>query len=256
MTKTVTKQPLQWVQKPAAGNCSPGLEYFTGRPQMHLKQKIDVLEMVVGWEQTNKFRITDPQTGEVIGMFKEQSGMCARQCCKNGRGFKAQVVDAQGDVIFKMIRPFKCSFCGGFCCECEPDSCCASQQIYVYDRNDNKLGSVIQGQGVSGLGWIGCCCYCDWNLSLKDVKGNEQYIMRNDVCSLSCGCDDKHLPITRAGGLRVGALTKKWRGCATECCTIADALLIDFPNDADEAMKAVIVAACLLSDYNIWERQD
>jgi len=200
MTKPVTKQPLQWAAKPSPGQCIPGLEYFTGRPQMHLKQKIDVLEMVVGWEQTNKFRITDPKTGEVIGMFKEQSGACSRQCCKNMRGFTAQVVDSQGEVIFKMERPFKCSFCGGFCCQCDPDSCCASQQIYVYGRNGENLGSVIQQKGAHGLGWLGCCCCVDWNISVKDNKGLDRYVMRNDLCSLQCGFDDKLLPILDSSG--------------------------------------------------------
>jgi len=112
----VTKQPLQWANRPAPGNCAPGLEYFTGRPQIHLKQKIDVLESLIGWEQNNKFRITDPITGDVIGMFKEDSEVCHRQCCKNMREFKAQVLDAQGQIIFQLFRPFKCSCCNGFCC--------------------------------------------------------------------------------------------------------------------------------------------
>jgi len=251
----VTKQPLQWANRPAPGNCAPGLEYFTGRPQIHLKQKIDVLESLIGWEQNNKFRITDPITGDVIGMFKEDSEVCHRQCCKNMREFKAQVLDAQGQIIFQLFRPFKCSCCNGFCCAGSADGCCGAQQMDVMDSNGAVIGRIQQQDGCHGLGYLGCACCIDWNIELSDARGHVRYTMRNDLCSLQCGCDDKLLPIFDNSNNQTGKMTKKWRGCVTECCTIADALLIDFPADADESMKAVITAACLLSDYNIWEKE-
>merc|ERR1711988_707547 len=84
--KINTTQPksYQWMPKPEnRGNVPAGLEYIDSLTSIHLKQKIDKLEVLTGWQVKNKFRLTDPVTGQVIGLFKEESDCFQRQCCKN-----------------------------------------------------------------------------------------------------------------------------------------------------------------------------
>ena len=50
-------------------------------------------------------------------------------------------------------------------------------------------------------------------------------------------------------------VTKQWRGCAVECCTAADSILIEFPSEMTAVEKANLIAAVFLTDMNLWERQ-
>ena len=250
----VTKQPTptQWMAKsPTDTKCRPGLEIFANLKSVHLKQKIDMLEVLTGWQVKNKFRITNPETNEMIGMFKEAGGRCQRQCCNSARAFTADIVGEGDQVLFKIDRPLHCNCC---CCVDACDGCCG-QQMTVMDAAGEKL-SFIKQMNSSCI-----CCLSDWILSIPDASGQEKFRLENNICRATCCekfsdgcCTDKYLYINDVNGMRVGEVIKKWRGCLTECCTPADALLINFPDSATPEDKAAIIAAVLLSDYNLWEQ--
>jgi len=254
MSTPVTSQPVKWMIKPQSEvKCRPGLEILANMSSIHLKQKIDMLEVITGWQVKNKFRLTDPTTGAIIGFFKEESTCMQRQCCKNARTFQADVVGENDEVIFKLDRPCHC-MC--ICCTSACDGFCG-QEITVKDSNGNDLINIRQ---LSSNCW--CCCM-EWILSIPDESGNEKYRLENNVCKATCCekfdngcCSDKYLHINDSAGNRVGEVIKKWRGCATECCTPADSLLIEFPVDATPEDKASILGGVLLSDYNLWEQQN
>lgn len=245
----VTKQPLQWMSKPSKISGVPaGLEYLASLNSVHLKQKIDALEMFTGWQVKNKFRITDPSSGHVIGMFKEESDTCQRQCCKNMRAFTADVVDAQGDVVFKLDRPLHCNC---FCC---PDACDGGcgQEISILDSAGNTLGIARQNRDCSP-----CFCCLDWMLTIRDTAGNPKWVIGNNICKAACVCfDDVYVYIYDPQGNKVGTITKQWRGCLTECCTPADSILIEFPAGMTPGDKACILGTVLLTDYNLWEKNN
>ena len=257
----VTQQPssLDWFDFSKAStnqNVRPGLEVLAGLSSIHLKQKIDFLEVMTGWQVKNKFRITDPETGQIIGLFKEESGCCERQCCKNGRSFTADIVGPNNQVLFKLDRPLACQC---FCC---PDTTCcgcpSGQQMTVLDSQSQQIGFMTQEKSCHV-----CCCFLDWGLNITDQNGQFRYKMGNNVCKATCCekasdccCTDKFLYIYDASQRQVGRVVKKWRGCATEACTPADSLLIEFPGDATAEDKANLIAATLLSDYNLWEQQN
>jgi len=251
-TAPVTSQPVQWMAKKVAEvKCPPGMEILAGMTSIHLKQKIDMLEVITGWQVKNKFRLTDPETGQIVGFFREESTCCQRQCCKNGRTFTADIVGENDTTIFKLTRPCHC-MC--FCCTKACDGFCG-QEITVLDSRDQMVSQIRQ------LDSNCCICLADWILSIPDESGSEKYRLENGVCKATCCevpadgcCNDKYLHINDANGSRVGEVVKKWRGCATECCTPADALLITFPDDARPQDKAAIIGAVLLSDYNLWEQ--
>lgn len=253
----VTKQPTQqqWAAiKPANQQARPGLEHLATMSKIHLKQKIDMLEVLTGWQVKNKFRITDPDTGHIIGLFKEDSECCQRQCCKNARSFKADIVGENDRVLFKIDRPLACQ------CSCCPNACdgCCGQSMEVFDSQGQKILDIHQIQSCHIL-----CCLIDFGLDIVDVQGNFRFRVANNVCKATCCenfsdgcCTDKYLHIYDSGDRKVGRVIKKWRGCATECCTPADSLLIEFPESATPEDKAGIISATLLADYNIWEQQN
>ena len=97
----ITKPPKSnvWKSKPdAVEGLYPGLEYLQGMDSIFMKQKIDTLEVFTGWQVKNKWKLADPVTGDMIAAFREESDCCERQCCKNARGFKADITDSQGNV--------------------------------------------------------------------------------------------------------------------------------------------------------------
>lgn len=253
----VTKQPQQhqWFTPRATGEQTrPGLEILNGMRQVHLKQKIDMLEVITGWSVKNKFRITDPDSGHIMGLFKEESDTCERQCCKNARGFTANIMGENNVVIFKIERPLACA-CS--CCPRANDGCCG-QSLTVLDNQNNKISEIQQIQSCHLI-----CCNNLFGLTITDSQGNVKYTLQNTYCQAQCCekcsdgcCTDKYLHLVDTTGNSVGLVTKKWRGCATECCTPADSILIDFPETANSEDKASIISAVLLADYNLWEREN
>jgi len=249
LSKIVSSQPVKNVFGHNA--CRAGLETINSLKTIFLKQKIDALEIFTGWQVKNKFRLTDPSSDQIIGLFKEDSECCQRQCCKNMRSFDANIVSTQNQILFKINRPFHCAC---FCCPNANDGCCG-QAMTIFDNQSIQIGKVFQNAGCSG-----CiiCCLNKWSLTITDQFNKPKYIMKNDLCHLLCVpcCDDKFLPIYNMGGDKVGQVVKRWRGCCTEMCTPADSLLIEFPEDATAELKCSLIAATLLTDYNLWEQQN
>ena len=52
----------------------------------------------------------------------------------------------------------------------------------------------------------------------------------------------------------VGKISKQWSGFLKEAFTDADIFGINFPIDLDVRMKAVLLGACMLIDFNFFEK--
>ena len=52
----------------------------------------------------------------------------------------------------------------------------------------------------------------------------------------------------------VGEISKQWSGFMKEAVTDADIFGINFPIDLDVKMKAVLLGACMLIDFNFFEK--
>ena len=55
------------------------------------------------------------------------------------------------------------------------------------------------------------------------------------------------------GTSEVGKISKEWSGYFQEAYTDADTFGINFPVDLDVKMKAVLLGACMLIDFNFFE---
>ncbi|KAF9378141.1 hypothetical protein CPB97_009751 [Podila verticillata] len=79
------------------------------QPALIMTRQIEMMNVLVGFEQANKYAIVDP-TGSPIGYIAEEDTTfvktMSRQMLKTHRPFKASVLDLEGNEILKIHRPF------------------------------------------------------------------------------------------------------------------------------------------------------
>lgn len=83
-----------------------------------------------GFEQANRYKIMDPH-GNYVGYIAEEEGFMkslSRQFLRTHRPLKATILDAQGNVIFKIERPF--AF--------------INSRIFIHTEDDRLIGEVQQ----------------------------------------------------------------------------------------------------------------
>lgn len=263
---------------PPEPGVTPGLESLAHMDKIYLKQHVDVLEAVTGFERKNQFKLFEPESGLLVGQFREKSSTLDRQFCKNRRKFKAVVHHlSKHDVLFKLDRPRKSDnpfcpesqcYCPALCCLEGTDSC--GQFMTVKDNKDEEIGYIKQTATQSCQHnthailshiipyWVFIAmCYIDYEYSLYDKNNTLCYIFKKDICStkFSC-CQDVEIGIYDPQGSQVGKFVKEFKGKASEIFTTADNIRVYFPDNTTPEMKATIVGAVLLWDYNMWEKGD
>ena len=92
-----------------------GLEYLAQLDQLLIKQKVEVLEVMTGFETANKYKVLN-SLGQEIYKAKEQSNCCARNCCGANRSFGMELKDAMGNEVIHLERPLRCTSCLFPCC--------------------------------------------------------------------------------------------------------------------------------------------
>ena len=92
-----------------------GLEYLAQLDQLLVKQKVEVLEVMTGFETANKYKVLN-SLGQEIYKAKEQSNCCARNCCGASRSFGMELKDAMGNEVIHLERPLRCTSCLCPCC--------------------------------------------------------------------------------------------------------------------------------------------
>ncbi|KAF9338302.1 hypothetical protein BGZ91_008931 [Linnemannia elongata] len=79
------------------------------QPALIMTRQIEMMNVLVGFEQANKYAIVDP-SGEPIGYIAEEDTTMvkamSRQLLRTHRPFKASVLDLEGNEILKIHRPF------------------------------------------------------------------------------------------------------------------------------------------------------
>ena len=106
-------QPQQQVMQPV--NCPPGLEYLTQVDQLIVKQKVEMLEALVGFETKNKYQIKNSM-GQDIYKAKEHTDCCTRMICGPQRPFDMAITDNHDNEVIHLDRPLNCDSCFFPCC--------------------------------------------------------------------------------------------------------------------------------------------
>ena len=86
---------------------TPGLEDLAMVDQLIIKQKLEVLEVITGFETKNQYTVFDTFGDEVFSA-KEETDCCTRLCFGSFRNFKMNIQDTQGQEVLHLVRPLRC----------------------------------------------------------------------------------------------------------------------------------------------------
>ncbi|EPB68052.1 Scramblase [Ancylostoma ceylanicum] len=193
----------------------PGLEYLAMLDTVMIIQEMEPLEFMLGYETTNKYRVTNAAR-EQIYYAVEESGFFERQWYGNARPFTMHIIDnAQRDVMI-VQSPYRAFSGGKISMVRQRRGCCAN--VFV----------VSDDQGTPVLKIKGPCC------------GGA---MRVDV----------GFPVLTMDNFPVGSINKHWGGYLRETTTDADIFSATFPCDLDIRAKAGMLAATFMIDFMMFE---
>ncbi len=226
---TNTPQPISYM----LNNDPPGLECLADVNHLFVKQKVELLEILTGFETNNEYQIFD-NSGREIFYAKEDTDCCTRNMCGPNRPFDMTIKDRHGIEVIHLYRPLACGSC------CFP---CCLQSIEIHSPPGSIIGRVEQE-------WT---CLIP-KFKIKDVAGNVVLRIEGPCCTMSCcGTDVQFQVLSVDGTVEVGRISKKWSGIVHEMYTDADNFGIQFPADLDIKMKAVLIGACMLIDFMYFE---
>ncbi|XP_065306926.2 phospholipid scramblase 2-like [Dermacentor albipictus] len=212
--------------------CPRGLEYLSAVDQLLVHQQLQLLEMLVPYEQQNKYVVKNSM-GQFIFMAFEQSDLASRCCCSNCRPFEMPLFDYRSVEVMRLYRPLRCTSCLCFCC---------LQVMEVHAPPGTIIGSIRQD--VSLLP----------RFSVLDSAGNVVLRISGPFCTSAICCEDVVFDIlTRDGRTKIGTMSKNWSGMIREAFTDIDNFTVTFPIDLDVKIKATLLAALFLIDFIFFE---
>lgn len=220
--------------------------------KLFIKQKIELLEVLTGFETENRYEVYDGTKSQHLFKAKEVSDCCARICCANMRAFNMGVMMAGfKDLSASWLtysRPFKCVF-----------PCCNRPVLYA------KKCVPAAAEGVphfaSSTNPFACC-----SMVFEIRNDKDEVVYRVDGSSCQAGmfcmcpcspCNKITFPILPADGspVQLGVIEKQWSGCGKEAFTDADNFFIEFPDGATPEMKAIMLGTVFLIDFLYFENK-
>ncbi|CAI5778987.1 Hypothetical predicted protein [Podarcis lilfordi] len=226
-------QGVVWMPAPIPPpNCPPGLEYLSQIDQMIIQQKIELVEIIIGFETSNRYEVKNAW-GQRIYFAAEDTDCCTRLCCGMDRPFTIKIMDNVGQEVIELQRPLRCSSC------CFP---CCLQELEVHAPPGTPVGYIKQT-------WDPCLP--------KFTIQNElhQDVLKITGPCIACSfCEDVHFEVLSLDEqTAVGRISKHWTGIVKELFTDTDNFGIQFPLDLDVKIKAVMLGAAFLVDFMFFE---
>lgn len=199
-------------------------DHLRNASSFHVKQKVELLEAIVGFETENKYTVKD-QSGNKIFYVIEESNVCGRLCLGKNRPFVLRVKDLRGLDVLVFERGYDCTCCCGLFC---PDS------LKITDATGNLLGTIGEE-----------CSILYPRFKLHDASGHLTMKADGPACPMACGgAVTFHLKTT--DGASIGNISKEWGGFVRELFTDADYFSMSFPPNLDLNMKAVCLGLLFL----------
>ncbi|KAL6732418.1 hypothetical protein Aduo_003180 [Ancylostoma duodenale] len=215
----------------------PGLEYLAMVDSVMVFQESEPLEFMLGYETTNKYRVTNAAR-EQIYYAVEESEFFERQWYGNARPFTIHIIDnAQRDVM-TVYSPYR-AFSGMACCGCCGDACSAKCFVEVPPRV--PISMVQQRRG--------CCSNV---FEVADNQGSPFLKIRGPCCGGAMRVD-VGFPVLTMDNFTIGSINKHWGGYLREMMTDADVFSATFPCDLDIRAKAGLLAATFMIDFMMFE---
>ncbi|VVC45480.1 Hypothetical protein CINCED_3A000655 [Cinara cedri] len=207
-------------------NCPNGLQYLSTINQLLVKQELEVIEALLGFETNNKYKIKN-SAGQKVFYAVEDNDCCTRNCCGPIRPFEMKILDNFKNEVIHLSRPLACQSCFFPCC---------LQRIEVFSPPGCLVGTVEQ----------------DWSIltpmfTIRNGANEEVLKIEGPICRFGmCGADVEFKILSKDQSTVVGRISKQWSGLLREVFTDSDYFGITFPMDLDVRMKAVMMGACFL----------
>lgn len=198
----------------------------------HVKQKVELLEAIVGWETPNKYTIKD-QFGNKVFYAGEETQCLSRNILGKCRPFTVVIKDIRGMDVLRIDRGLDCACCCALFC---------ADSLTVSTANGQKLGSVCEKFNIFSPVF-----------SIKDAGGNTRLKIEGPMCPLTVCGGSVVFKLLTPDGVTIGAVSKEYGGLVRELFTDADQFNITFPPDLEPSIKAVCLGALFLIDYQYFE---
>ncbi|XP_077296213.1 phospholipid scramblase 1 isoform X3 [Arctopsyche grandis] len=214
-------------------NCPPGLEYLSLIDQLLVHQKVEILEVLTGFETNNKFTVKN-SIGQKVYHAVEDTDCLTRNCCGPMRPFEMKILDNYRNQVINMHRPLACESC------CFP---CCLQSMEISAPPGTVVGTVEQEWSL-----------CSPTFAVKNAAGSTVLRIEGPMCRFGICGDVEFKVMALDGETVVGKISKQWSGLLREAFTDADYFGITFPMDLDVKMKAVLLGALFLIDAMFFEK--
>ena len=233
------------------------LDIFAQFDAISVKQDIELLEVVTGFETNNRYKVFMTPTAaehtteiskhftaiEPVLVVQERTTCCMRYWCKGGRAATLVVFDKSGRVVMTMERLLRCG--GGFYSWCSPCCPCCLQKMEILGPSEELLGTIEQQPS--------CCAT---NLHVMNNSRETLFMVTGGACFCQgiCCPEDIEFEVSEKSAGIVGKILKHWAGCAEEAFTDADNFTIIFEDKSLEvAEKALLFGALFLIDFMYFE---
>lgn len=244
------------LQPHCAYNTLDGWEILNQICGIRIKEKVQMMEVLAGFEMPNQFMCSDVVTGQDLFVAAERSdgilGVIGRQVFEGSeRQFKMNVSTLSGpeqqEPFLTLDRPFKCTCC-----------CFNRPEVFIGDaRTGAPIGSVEDP--------FACCMM---TFDMKDATGVPVLEIDHNPCdcALLCWgcpcqrCQEVNFEVKdKMSGEPVGRIRKQFRmaeavGMLTGLAMDADQYTIDFEKITNPAWKAIVLGTALFLDYRFFTK--
>ncbi|KAL0079441.1 Scramblase-domain-containing protein [Phycomyces blakesleeanus] len=205
---------------------SPGAAVLT-KSALVVGRELEMMNVFLGYEQANKYKIMDPE-GNHVGYIAEEEGFgksLSRQFLKTHRRMNATILDAQGQVVFKIVRPISL----------------INSRIFIYTADDELIGEVQQR----------------WNLVRRKY---DLFTGTNQFATIDTPFLGWDFTLQDQNGGTLGNVSRNFVGFAREIFTDSGqyVLRMDAMEDSSRGMtldeRAVTLACAISIDFDYFSR--
>ena len=197
------------------------MERLSSISSLVVSQQKEWGEILTGFETTNRYTISDVSGNRLYLAAEEAGSTILRWFLKALRPFTIAVLTENGQVVLRVVRPFRLYF----------------HRAEVVDAKGQSLGVIEKRFSVLRRIY-----------SVLDSSGAEVFQLLGPILH----------PWTfeiRKDGVEYGKITKKWSGLLKEGFTDADNFGVMFPAEWDVKLKALFLGAVFLIDFVYFENK-
>jgi uncharacterized protein YxjI len=194
-------------------------------PALVIRQQKEMLEVFTDFETKNRYVVQLPDGQPALYAAEQGGGAMAfltRSFLKSRRPFTMRLLDAHGQVVFVLERPWTWFF----------------SELHVRDGQGQRLGMIDQR-------WA----FFARRFAVLDANNRE-------VAQLHGPFFRPWTFRVMQGDQEVGRITKQWSGLLREAFTDADTFGVQLGPQLDERLRALALAATFLIDFLYFEDRD